>query len=86
MGNSEFLNSLSIELDDFQLKPCCQQVAIREFFNSPIEELMSSNQKSQVWEKARQFRITGKCSFCFQELKNFEQTLVTQLSLIVLNF
>lgn len=59
--NSEFLDLLNLKIENFNLKPCCQEVAARELFNSDIlREVICSEQKSDIWHKERQLRITGE--------------------------
>lgn len=74
--NSEFLDSLNLKIEKFNLPTCCQEVAKKELFNLDIlNEAISSDQKSDIWQKERKLRITGTTALYFEKFnhKNFSR-------------
>ncbi|CAH1103744.1 unnamed protein product [Psylliodes chrysocephalus] len=56
--NSDFLASLQMDVETFNLKVCCKKVLKEILDVSTFEKAIRSKQHSDIWKQERQFRIT----------------------------
>lgn len=61
---SQFLTSLNINIDSYNLKPCCSELLTNNVLNlKNFHKAIICDQKSVLWQEERQLRITGKRFF-----------------------
>lgn len=63
---SQFLTSLNINIDSYNLKPCCSELLTNNVLNlKNFHKAIICDQKSVLWQEERQLRITQVRDFFY---------------------